>query len=146
MINIDLPFEVGIPATYVTDKTMRLKLYRRLADLHDMAEIEALEEEFTDRFGKPTQEVLNLLYQLKVKVLAEQTGISSINVENKQLALRFPAKRPAETERQFPMLGGGVRTSKNTVWLSAIEDGDWQTRLVEILEALRDFRQEAVIA
>ncbi|MEX1071580.1 MAG: transcription-repair coupling factor [Anaerolineales bacterium] len=144
MINIDLPFEVGIPATYVTDKTMRLKLYRRLADLHDMAEIEALDEEFRDRFGKPTQEVMNLLYQLKVKVLAEQTGIASISVENKQLALRFPAKRAGEAERQLPELGAGVRTSKNTVWLTGIENGDWQARVVDVLEILREFRLEPV--
>lgn len=136
LINVDLPIEVGIPPDYVTDKAMRLKLYRRLADLHDMAEIEALGEEFRDRFGAPPEDVLNLLYQLKVKVLAEKAGVVSINVENKQLALRFPSQRKNELPREFPYLGTGVRTSKNTVWLAGIEGRAWQPRLVEILEEL----------
>ena len=137
IINVDLPIEVGIPPDYVADKAMRLKLYRRLADLHDLSEIDALQEEFADRFGAPPEEVKNLLYQLKVRVLAEQAGIISINVENKQLALRFPARRPHEAPRHFPDLGSGVRTSKNTVWLTEIRGAGWQSHLLAVLERLK---------
>lgn len=136
IINVDLPIEVGIPADYVSDKAMRLKLYRRLADLHDLGEIDALQEEFDDRFGAPPEDVRNLLYQLKVRVLAEQTGIVSINVENKQLALRFPARRPLEGPRHFPNLGAGVRTSKNTVWLTDLDEAGWRKQLLKVLEIL----------
>jgi transcription-repair coupling factor (superfamily II helicase) len=135
MINVDLPLEVGIPIDYVTDKSMRLKLYRRLSDLHDRAEIEALDEEFRDRFGELPQDVLNLLFQLKVKVLAEQAGVGSISIENKQLAIRFPRRPGDQEERNFPDLGLMVRTSKNTVWITRLEEG-WQDRLVDILETL----------
>lgn len=137
IINVDLPIEVGISSDYVADKAMRLKLYRRLADLHDLGEIEALQEEFADRFGTLPEEVKNLLYQLKVRVLAEQTGIVSISVENKQLALRFPARRPHEAPRRFPDLGAGVRTSKNTVWLTDIRGTGWRSHLLTILERLK---------
>ena len=135
MINVDLPLEVGIPIDYVTDKSMRLKLYRRLSDIHDRAEIEALDEEFRDRFGELPQDVLNLLFQLKVKVLAEQAGVGSISIENKQLAIRFPRRPGDQEERNFPDLGLMVRTSKNTVWITRLEEG-WQDRLVDILETL----------
>ncbi|MEX1246882.1 MAG: transcription-repair coupling factor [Anaerolineales bacterium] len=136
IINVDLPLEVGIPSDYVADKAMRLKLYRRLADIHDLHEIDALGEEFADRFGAAPQEVADLLYQLKVRVLAEQAGVVSISVENKQLALRFPGRRPEEPPRRFPDLGEGVRTSKNTIWLSGLDGGDWQNRLVHVLKHL----------
>jgi transcription-repair coupling factor (superfamily II helicase) len=142
IINVDLPIEVGIPPEYVEDKSMRLKLYRRLADIHDLAEIDALEEEFTDRFGKLPSEVINLLYQLKVRVLAEQAGVVAINTENKQLALRYPVQKPGQPPRRYPNLGSGVRTSKNTVWLSDMAQPNWRERVIEILEALRDEQAE----
>ncbi len=146
LINVDLPIEVGIPPTYVVDKDMRLKLYRRLADLHDLDEIEALNEEFRDRFGALPEDLLNLLYQLKVKVLAEQSGVVSISLENKQLALRFPSQRKNELPRTFPDLGPGIRTSKNTVWLAISDSAEWRERLLEVLENLRDGKMEAVRA
>lgn len=142
IINVDLPIEVGIPAAYVEDKAMRLKLYRRLADIHDLAEIDALQEEFTDRFGKLPNEVLNLLFQLKVRVLAEQAGVIAINVENRQLALRYPLRRPEDPPRRYPNLGAGVRTSKNTVWLTEMDEATWRGRLVDVLERLRDRQGE----
>jgi transcription-repair coupling factor (superfamily II helicase) len=106
--------------------------------LHDLAEIDALQEEFADRFGPPPEFVKNLLYQLKVRVLAEQTGIVSISVENKQLALRFPARRPHEAPRHFPNLGMNVRTSKNTVWLTNLEGAEWRSQLLTVLERIRE--------
>jgi transcription-repair coupling factor (superfamily II helicase) len=137
IINVDLPIEVGIPTNYVEDKAMRLKLYRRLADLHDLNEIDALQEEFADRFGKLPEDVKNLLYQLKVRVLAEQTGIVSISVENKQLALRFPARRQGDPPKHFPNLGMDVRTSKNTIWLTNLEGEGWRDQLLEVLTRLK---------
>jgi transcription-repair coupling factor (superfamily II helicase) len=104
IISVDLPLEVGIPADYVPDKSMRLRLYRRLADLHDLTEIDALEEEFSDRFGKAPEQVLNLLFQLKVKVLAETAGLISISGESGRLTLRFPTPLANEEPRQFPNL------------------------------------------
>ncbi len=136
LINVDLPIEVGIPANYVSDKAMRLKLYRRLADIHDVSEIEALKEEFRDRFGPPPAEVQNLLFQLQVRVLAERTGLTTINVENQQLALRFPPPRKKEQPMEFSTLPAGTRTSKNTVWLGHLDSADWRTRLLSLLEAL----------
>ena len=123
---------------------MRLKLYRRLADLHDISEIDALQEEFADRFGALPEEVKNLLYQLKVRVLAEQTGIASISMENKQLALRYPARRANEGPRHFPNLGMNVRTSKNTIWLTDLEGEAWREHLLKVLDRLKTQNQEPI--
>ncbi len=34
-VNVDLPLTVGIPADYIADQDLRLRLYRRIADLRD---------------------------------------------------------------------------------------------------------------
>jgi transcription-repair coupling factor (superfamily II helicase) len=141
IISVDLPLEVGIPADYVPDKSMRLRLYRRLADLHDLTEIDALEEEFDDRFGKPPEQVLNLLFQLKVKVLAETAGLISISGESGRLTLRFPAPLTNEEPRQFPNLGKNARTSKNTAWLHGLENETWKQELIFALQSLNDQNQ-----
>ncbi|MCH7663663.1 MAG: DEAD/DEAH box helicase [Chloroflexi bacterium] len=133
LINIDLPIIVNIPQNYVPDKTMRLGLYRRLAELNTLEEIEALTNEFTDRFGVPPKSVENLFFQLRIKLLAERAGLASISGENNQLALRFPSPPKDAPPRQYPALGKHARTSKNTIWLSIKDNTSWQDRLLNLL-------------
>jgi transcription-repair coupling factor (superfamily II helicase) len=140
MINVDLPLVVNVPANYVPDKAMRLSLYRRMADLRTHEEIEALEEEFSDRFGPPPEPVLNMFYQLKVKLLAEQVGLASISVESGQIALRYPSLPDGVPARKYPNLGSDVRTSKNTIWLYMGKDRPWKEGLLETLERLREYQ------
>jgi len=59
-VTVDLPLNAGIPASYIADGDLRLRLYRRIADLRDEAELDALASEFADRFGPPPDAVLQL--------------------------------------------------------------------------------------
>src|ERR1051325_7862754 len=52
---------VMIPEDYVADLSVRLGLYRRLAELENEQEIEAFGAELVDRFGKLPEEVEHLL-------------------------------------------------------------------------------------
>ena len=69
---------------------MRLGLYRRMADVQSLDEVEALVSEFCDRFGPLPEQVENLFYQMKIKILATQAGFSSVSIESGQLVLRYP--------------------------------------------------------
>ena len=131
--NVDLPLDVGIPAEYVPDKNMRLRLYRRIADLRSLSEVEALSEEFADRFGPPPEPARNLLFQLKVKLLAEKADLSAVILESDQLALKFRRESPPAN---LPELGQGVRLGKTAIWLSYKTNADWLTTLLETLEQL----------
>ena len=73
-VNVDLPLAVGIPAEYIADQDLRLRLYRRIADLRDETEIDALDSEFHDRFGELPEMVANLFYQMRVKLRAGEGG------------------------------------------------------------------------
>ncbi|CAG1012127.1 partial Transcription-repair-coupling factor, partial [Anaerolineae bacterium] len=66
-VNVDLPLAIGIPSDYISDQELRLRLYRRIADLRDETELDALGSEFRDRFGQLPEMVQNLLYQMRVK-------------------------------------------------------------------------------
>jgi transcription-repair coupling factor (superfamily II helicase) len=135
-VNVDLPLGVGIPANYIADQDLRLRLYRRIADLRDETEIDALSSEFQDRFGELPEMVENLFYQMRVKLRAEQAGLSSINWESGQIVLRYPPSSDDREGRRLPDLGAGVRGGRNAYWCSFGKDDDWQERLLDVLERL----------
>jgi transcription-repair coupling factor (superfamily II helicase) len=133
-VNVDLPLAVGIPADYIADQDLRLRLYRRIADLRDETEIDALSSEFNDRFGKLPDMVENLFYQMRVKLRAEKAGLSAINWESGQVVLRYPASGEDREGQRLPDLGPGIRGGKNAYWCSFGEN--WQSRLLDTLEQL----------
>ena len=142
LVNIELPLPVSIPSEYVPDTSVRLGLYRRIADLHELSEIDALVEEFNDRFGPPPAMVHNLLYQLKVKLLAEKAGLATITAEAGQIVMRYPDN---ELPAHLPDLGLSVRVGKVALWLPYTHLADWPDRLVAALEALQSTRLQPVV-
>jgi transcription-repair coupling factor (superfamily II helicase) len=137
-VNVDLPLAVGIPGDYIADQDLRLRLYRRIADLRDETEIDALSSEFQDRFGELPAMAENLFYQMRVKLRAEAAGLSAINWENGQVVLRYPAANDDREPRRLPDLGPGIRGGRNAYWCSFDNEDDWQERLLEILDRLRN--------
>ena len=135
-VNVDLPRAVGIPADYINDQDLRLRLYRRIADLRDEAEVEALASEFQDRFGPPPEMVQNLFYQMRVKLRAEKIGLSSINWETGQVVLRFPASPELRDERRLDDLSPEIRGGRGAYWCTFGKDADWKQRLLDTLELI----------
>ncbi len=99
-------------------------------------EIDALSDEFLDRFGPLPEEARNLFYQLKVKLLAEHAGLSGVSAEGGQIILRYPPLPEGETSRTFPELNGNIRTGKNAIWIPFSETNGWQEILVDVLQKL----------
>ena len=133
-VNVDLPLAVGIPADYITDQDLRLRLYRRIADLRDEIEIDALASEFKDRFGVLPEMVENLFYQMRVKLRAEKAGLAGISWESGQIVLRYPASGEERNGARLADLGPGVRGGKSSYWCSFGKM--WQSRLLETLAIL----------
>jgi transcription-repair coupling factor (superfamily II helicase) len=134
-VSVDLPLAIGIPVEYIPDQTMRLKLYRRLADMQDEDDVQAMEDEFTDRFGQLPEPVANLFYQIRVKLRAENAGLAAISMEGEQIVLRYPPL-PEGINRQMPNPGTGVRTGRNAYWMPANQPNGgtpWRERLLDVL-------------
>ena len=133
-VNVDLPLAVGIPASYIADQDLRLRLYRRIADLRDETEIDALTSEFSDRFGELPEMVQNLFYQMRVKLRAERVGLSAINWESGQIVLRYPPMSEEKDGKRLADLGPGIRGGKSAYWCSFGEN--WEDELLETLAQL----------
>jgi transcription-repair coupling factor (superfamily II helicase) len=136
-VTVELPLQAALPSAYVADKTVRLGLYRRMADLRSPAELDALTEEFIDRFGPPPEPVQNLLYQLKARLLADRAGLATIATESGQIVLRFP---DAELPKGLPELGPRVRVGKTGLWIASANQSDWPVVLLDTLTALSERR------
>jgi len=131
LVSVDLPLHTNIPQDYVPDRMMRLGLYRRIADVQTLEEIDTLEIEFADRFGLPPQPVDNLFYQMKVKILATEAGFNSINLENKQFILKFNRETVPQS---FPETDYRIRIGKTAIWvLIPGEITDWTPFLLDLL-------------
>ncbi len=135
-VNVDLPLAVGIPAEYIADQDLRLRLYRRIADLRDEREIDALASEFLDRFGMLPQMVQNLFYQMRIKLRAEHAGLSAISVETGQIVLRYPASADDKTAKRLSDLSAEVRGGKSSYWCNFAKDTDWMSKLLDVLNQL----------
>ena len=133
LVNVDLPILVNIPETYVSDEYMRLRLYRRIADMRKIDEVNALHDEFEDRFGNLPSETKNLLYQLKIKILAGLAEVESITAENGMIVLRFVAIDESMKQRPFPILPINVRVNRNSLRVPYSENPKWQNDLLNIL-------------
>ena len=133
-VNVDLPLAVGIPAEYIPDQDLRLRLYRRIADLRDETEIDALASEFKDRFGELPDMTANLFYQMRVKLRAEKAGLSSINWESGQIVLRYPTPTNGTEPKRLADLGAGIRGGKSAYWCSFGEE--WEGKLLDVLGRL----------
>jgi transcription-repair coupling factor (superfamily II helicase) len=135
MVSVDLPLPVGLPVDYIPDQNLRLRLYRRVADLRSLTEVDAIALEFSDRFGPPPESVRNLFYQVKIKLLAEEAGLASVGGEGAQIVLHYPPLPEGMSYRSLPHLGLEARTGKNAIWLPAANP-DWPDKLLSILMIL----------
>lgn len=135
--SIDLPLVSQIPETYVTDTALRLRLYRRLADVNDDAHVANVAREFQERFGALPREVENLLYLLRVKLAATRVNAASVMLDDGRILVRFRQEDNARMERINKKYGQRVRASRDRMWLAGPEtDAQWREQLLEVLNSV----------
>jgi transcription-repair coupling factor (superfamily II helicase) len=80
---------VLIPEDYVADLSVRLGLYRRLADLEEDREIDGFGAELADRFGPLPDEVKHLLKIVAIKAMCRRANVEKIDAGPKGVVLSF---------------------------------------------------------
>jgi transcription-repair coupling factor (superfamily II helicase) len=126
---LDLPLPAFIPEEYIADVETRLSLYQRLARVDKLEQIEALKDEFSDRFGALPAELQNLLYALKIKLLAAKAGIESITTEDGLIVIRLlEGMQFTPQQRELP-LPDGVRMGVRQLSLGYKKDKGWKGKL-----------------
>jgi len=86
---IDTDLEILIPDSYVENITERLSLYSRLDNCDTEEELQAMEEEFIDRFGPIPSEVQDLFITVRCRKLAVSLGFEKMILKDNTLKCFF---------------------------------------------------------
>ncbi|MFQ5401400.1 MAG: transcription-repair coupling factor [Anaerolineae bacterium] len=144
---IDLPLATYVPPDYVPDASLRLRLYRRMAVLETLEEIDEMAAELADRFGPIPDPVHNLLYQLRIKALAQKAGVTAVTTESGQVKIRLANLEGYDRFHLQRYLGQDVRVSRQAIWMGRnMGTHEWQVALVQVLEKLETFDREKMRA
>ncbi len=95
---ISLGLPVLIPDGYVADLGVRLALYRRLAGIADVRDIDGFAAEMIDRFGPLPEPFENLLEVVAVKRECRLCGIEKLDAGPKGAVIAFHAGSPPDPE------------------------------------------------
>lgn len=91
-----------LPLDYIPDATMRINIYKRLSEVTSVAEVEALEDEISDRFGRLPAPVAGLLNATRLSALAADAGVTRITSGPKATAFTVCASRLATMRKLMP--------------------------------------------
>ncbi len=133
----DLPLDAFIPESYVADVDTRLDLYRALGDVDSVEKLDDILKEYNDRFGKPPVEVHNLLYAVKIKVLAAKAHIESITTEEGYIIIRRFQGAPFNAQRFMQSLADGVTVGHTQIKIDYKKIGKgWRGVLEGVIRGL----------
>jgi transcription-repair coupling factor (superfamily II helicase) len=136
-IQINLPIPAYISEEYLPEEKMRLRLYRRLAGLTTLNEIDDMAKELEDRFGEMPEPVANLLYQLKLKVMAMEAGVKAIVTEIGQIIIRADSLQDVDRSGLERRLDPAARVTPRQVSLPLHPRPEvWQVELEKTLRLI----------
>lgn len=125
-----------IPEDYVSSDMEKLELYQRLDEANTLIELEQLEDEFLDYYGKLPEEIHVLIEKRKLDIFSNSEEIDSIEDNKKQMQITlskdycskvqgdklFEIANRLFEKPEFRFVQGKIMIalSKNKKWLQAI--------------------------
>ncbi|MEA5659453.1 MAG: transcription-repair coupling factor [Cutibacterium granulosum] len=104
-MRIELPVDASLPADYVETERLRLEMYKRLAQVRDDAEIDAIAEELQDRYGPLPEPVQNLLGVARFRLLCRAAGVRDVVPAGNNIRfspVQLPESRVMRLKRLYP--------------------------------------------
>lgn len=109
---VSLGTAVLIPENYVSDLSVRMGLYRRIAELKSPDEIDSFAAELIDRFGSLPDSVDSLLRIVAIKELCHQAGIEKLEAGPRGANVAFKDDRFANPAGMVAFLSAQKGTAK----------------------------------
>ena len=94
---LEVRVDAFIDDTYIEHGGQKIEMYQRLALVRTEEALEELKHELTDRFGKPTRAVQNLLKATHLRIRAQKDLV--LSVSQKGIGLEFRWKDEASSPR-----------------------------------------------
>jgi transcription-repair coupling factor (superfamily II helicase) len=136
---IGLPLDALLPDDYVAEDSLRLGIYRRMASLTSIEEIEEIRQELQDRFGTPPEQTENLIYLLRLKVLATDAGVEIVTTDGGKPVIGLGTVAEVKRRRAQGRLPQDVTIVHDRLVLpTPVEHKAWRRQLERTLEAMVD--------
>jgi transcription-repair coupling factor (superfamily II helicase) len=87
--SVNLGIDIRIDDEYVPDMAQRLVVYRKVAAARSETEVTEVLDEIRDRYGPLPESVLNLAAYGRIRVMADQLGLESIDRQGSVVVLKF---------------------------------------------------------
>ena len=86
---LELDISAYISDEYISNASLKMEIYRRIASVDTVEEADDLEEEVEDRFGDIPEPTRSLIMISRIRVLAAKLGIGSIIQQGKVINMKF---------------------------------------------------------
>ncbi|MBI1320618.1 MAG: transcription-repair coupling factor [Candidatus Hydrogenedens sp.] len=96
----NLSVDAHIPEAYVPTAQQKMTLYRRIAHLKSMDEVEEMANELKDRFGAPPAPVKRLLEVMRARARAADAGVKFMSASEGVVSVTLDASRMIPHEQQ----------------------------------------------
>lgn len=105
-VSIDISVDAYIPDTYISNEFQKMDVYKRIACISNKEEMEDMQTELYDRFGKVVQPVQNLLDIAYLKCLAKEVFVTDIKEEAGAFQFVISPKANLNVEKIGPFVAG----------------------------------------
>jgi transcription-repair coupling factor (superfamily II helicase) len=110
-VSINLGVDVAIPEDYISDMGQRLRTYKRVSSARDEETLSVIRAEVEDRYGRLPSSVEGLFNYARLRRLAEETGVVSIDKTQTGIAIKMSEKARVAPERLLTLLAEREGTS-----------------------------------
>lgn len=105
-VKLDVSVDAFLPETYVQIESERVTIYRQLLEAISLEQINDIEVELKDRFGRLPQPAQNLLLFITIKRLAEMLFLKRIRISDSQIEGYFDMQVLPEKENFKKWIAG----------------------------------------
>jgi transcription-repair coupling factor (superfamily II helicase) len=86
-VRLDVSVDAYVPPDYIPYEQAKVDVHRRIAGAREVADLMALREELSDRFGELPEPLDNLILLQQARIKLGQAGAQAVTVRNDRLAV-----------------------------------------------------------
>jgi transcription-repair coupling factor (superfamily II helicase) len=138
-LKLDVPSDAFLPTEYVPREESRLDAYRRLAGVRSHSDVDDIEREWLDRYGKLPAPAEALLRVGRLRAECHRIGLREVVVENGRAKLG-PVTLPASGVMRLSRIDSRAEWNEklHTLTITMPRTGDAVSSLLTFLESMFD--------
>ncbi len=92
--SVELKVTANIPNRYIENETLKLQMYKKIANIKTIEDEDEIIDELLDRFGDVPKETINLVRVSHIRTLAEDLSATRIYENQGKIVINFAKENP----------------------------------------------------